>query len=204
MKYELFGEPNAQGLRRIRALRDIPKWGVKNGDLGGWVETERNLSQDGDAWVCSDAWVCDNARVYNNAQVFGNSRVYGYAEVYGNAFVYGNAQVYDSARVSGDAWVCGDAWVYGDARVSGYARVYGSAQIAGTRDWLVIGPIGRDSGTLTAFRCKDGIVRVTRGCFLGTLDDLDSASAVDHVGEHVHHRAVYVAAIALIKAKFGA
>ena len=156
MKYELFGEPNAQGLRRIRALRDIPTQGVKVGDLGGWLQSEHNLSQDGSAWVSA------NARVY------------------GNALVYGSAQV------------------------SGSARVYGSAQVTSASDWLIIGPIGRDSGTLTAFLCKDGIIRVTRGCFYGTLDELDSASAVDHVGEHAHHRAVYVAAITLIRAHFGA
>ena len=68
MKYELFGEPNAQGLRRIRALRDIPQWDVKAGDFGGWVEAERNLSQDCDAWVYRDARVSDNAQVSGSAQ----------------------------------------------------------------------------------------------------------------------------------------
>ena len=36
---------------RIRALRDIPRHNVKAGDVGGWIESEYNLSQDGDAWV---------------------------------------------------------------------------------------------------------------------------------------------------------
>lgn len=44
LKYELTGEVNDQGLRRIRALRDIPRYGVKAGDLGGWVKNEDNLN----------------------------------------------------------------------------------------------------------------------------------------------------------------
>ena len=85
MKYEFTGETKKVGLfgniivRRIRAT--IAFGVVKAGDLGGWIEKEENLSQEGDAWVCGDA------------------------RVYGNAWVYGNARVYGDARVCGDAWV---------------------------------------------------------------------------------------------------
>ena len=84
-KYELTEETKtlADGtvLHRIRALRDIPKHGVKAGDLGGWVEKESNLSQHGDAFVFDnaevygEAWVCDNARVCDKADymTFKNS-----------------------------------------------------------------------------------------------------------------------------------
>lgn len=65
--------PNGTELRRIRALRDFAD--VKAGDLGGFVEHEDNLSQEGDAWV------------YGNARVWGNAQVYGDAEVYGNAMI---------------------------------------------------------------------------------------------------------------------
>ena len=47
-------------LHRIKALRQIPLTGgpvVKKGDIGGWVESESNLSQDGEAWVGGDALV---------------------------------------------------------------------------------------------------------------------------------------------------
>ena len=66
---------------------------VAAGELGGWIESENNLDQSGNAWVS------------------GNARVYGNARVSGNARVYGNARVSDDARVSGDAQVYGDAWV---------------------------------------------------------------------------------------------
>lgn len=53
MKYELTDEthPYRSTLHRIRALRDIPEALVKSGDLGGWVESESNLDQYGNAWV---------------------------------------------------------------------------------------------------------------------------------------------------------
>ncbi len=60
-------------LYRIRALKDFGCF--KAGELGGYIEKEDNLSQDGDAWVFGNAWV------YGNAQVFGNARVYGNVKV---------------------------------------------------------------------------------------------------------------------------
>ena len=40
---------------------------VSAGDLGGWVESEKNLSQDGDARVSGDAWVYGDALVEKTA-----------------------------------------------------------------------------------------------------------------------------------------
>jgi len=57
-------------LHRIRALVAIASMGVAAGDLGGYIESERNLSQ-----VSGNAWVSGNARVYGDAQVSGNAWV---------------------------------------------------------------------------------------------------------------------------------
>ena len=46
---------------------------AKEGELGGYIEKEENLSQEGDAWVDGNAWVYGDARVYGNAQVYGNA-----------------------------------------------------------------------------------------------------------------------------------
>ena len=91
MKYELTDETSGSGLRRIRALRDIPRCGVKEGDLGGWVESEGNLTQEGDCWVSDDAQVFGIAMVFDNAQVCGDARVFGIAMVGGNARVFNAA-----------------------------------------------------------------------------------------------------------------
>ena len=108
-KYELTGEAKScEGriLRRIRALIDIPKHGVKAGDLGGWIETENNLSEAGNAWVYGDAWVFDNAKVCGNAQVFGNAWVCGAARVFCDAQVCGNAWVTSPLQIQGTRWFC--------------------------------------------------------------------------------------------------
>ena len=163
MKYEFVpGDEIVIGpgrtLKRIRALVAIAALGVVHGDTGGYVESEKNLSQ-----VYGDAWVSGDAKVYGNAQVSGDAWVSGDAKVYGNAQVYGDAQVSGNAQVYGDARVSGDAQVYGDARVSGNARVYG------VTDWLLIGP-AKSSGRFTTAHKDEKIgVRVSCGCFTGSV-----------------------------------
>lgn len=134
-------------LHRIKALKNFSN--VKAGDIGGWVEKEENLSQEGNCWVYDEAKVhngakvFDNARVYGNATVsdwaricdgavvYGNACVYGGSMVYGDARVYGEAMIYGEARVSGCTRICGEAKIYDDARVSGNAEVYGDARVCG-------------------------------------------------------------------------
>ena len=79
-KYEFTSETkNYDGhiLHRIRRLSDD--------QLGGWIESEDNLSQD------DNCWVNDNAKVYGNAEVCDNAPVFGHADITGN--VTGNQQV---------------------------------------------------------------------------------------------------------------
>ena len=105
-------------LHRIQALRDFGD--IKAGDLGGFIEKESNLSQDGNCWVYDTAKVYGDAKIFGNALVDDNAKVFGYAEVhgcakvsnnaevYGNTDVYGNAKIYGNAEVSGSSKVCGD------------------------------------------------------------------------------------------------
>ena len=104
MKYKLTKNKKTIGdvtLYQIEALKDFSD--IKKGDLGGWIEKESNLSQQGDCWVSCRARVSGNARVFGNAWVFGNAQVSGCAWVSGNARVFGNARVSDNAWVSGSA-----------------------------------------------------------------------------------------------------
>lgn len=66
---------------------------------------------------------------------------------------------------SGDAWVSGDARVYGNAWVSGNAEVYGNA------DYTTIHGFGTQFRTTTFFQCEDKQIRVSCGCFLGTIPE---------------------------------
>ena len=112
-KYEITNEthPRNPKLKRIRALKDFSN--IKEGDLGGYIQFEKNLSQKGDCWVSEDAQVSENAKVSEDAKVSGNAEVNGKAwvngsaKVYGNAWVSGNAEVSENAKVSGCAVVSG-------------------------------------------------------------------------------------------------
>ena len=86
-----------------------------------------------------------------------------------NAWVYGNAKVY------GNAWVCGNAKVCGDA------EVYGNAKVCGNADLVWFSNIGSEYGTLTVFKSKnEGEILVTRGCFLGTVEQFLEKSKKVH------------------------
>ena len=124
-KYEITNKvhPLHSHLRRIRALRDISRYGVRAGALGGYIQSEKNLAHEGDAWVGDVACVYSNASVSGDALVHGNASVSGDASVSGNAVVAGNASVSGNAIVSGDALVSGTAFVSGHALVSGHTVV---------------------------------------------------------------------------------
>ena len=110
-KYEFTGETKifaGTTLKRIKRAED--------GLLGGWLESENNLSHVGACFV------------YGNARVFGNARVSG------------NAQVYDNARVFGNAWVSGNAQVYGNTKTLNCIHIQQAKHsITVTHDYIFIG-----------------------------------------------------------------
>ena len=183
-------------LFRIKAL--ISFGSVEEGELGGYIEKEDNLSFYGNAWVSGNAEVYGNARVYGNAMVSGDARVYGNARVYGDAMVYGNAEVYSNAMVSGDAMVSGNAEVYGNAMVSGNARVYGNAEVYGdamvSGDARVYGNADYivfknhwSSGRYFTYTKSNKMWRV--GCFYGTGQELIKKAYQDSEVSGKHYEA---------------
>ena len=107
VKYEIVKdmviEYNGKTLYRIRALKNFDD--IKTGDLGGYVESYNNLSQEGNCWIFNNAKVYDDARVYDDAKIYEYAEVYENAEVYGSAKVYEYAEVYDYAKVFENAEV---------------------------------------------------------------------------------------------------
>lgn len=132
---------NGVTLYRIKALKDIKPFVAKKGELGGWVESEKNILGDfawvGDeAKVYGDAVVTENAEVLNYAEVFDNAVIQGKAVVKNNARVYGNAVIdssiiKDNAKVNAEARVEGLSEVTDDALVSGFSVISGTAKIMG-------------------------------------------------------------------------
>ena len=67
-------------LHRIQAVKDFGI--VSAGTLGGFIESEKNLSHNCDAWVSGNARVFGDAWVSGNASVFGDARVSGEAKIH--------------------------------------------------------------------------------------------------------------------------
>lgn len=112
MKYKLTDETMeyyGRTLHRIQALKDFSD--VKAGDLGGWIESERNLSHDGNCWIDHQAKVFGNAKVSHNALVSDN------AQIFDEAKIFDEAEVFGEAKVSGNAEVYYDALVYGNTEI---------------------------------------------------------------------------------------
>ena len=167
-KYKLTEESisyNGKTLYRIESVRDFSNnfSEVKKGQKGGFIESEYNLSHEGDAWV------------YYNAKVFGNARVFGNANIHDNACIFGNARVYDYALVSGNSCVCDNAWVFGNANVSGKALVSGNAKVSGDahvcadEDYIVFKNWWSSLRYFTWTR-SNNMWKV--GCFYGTGEEL--------------------------------
>lgn len=199
-KYELTAETIEHAgctLHRIKALRDFGP--VKAGELGGWIEKEENLSQDGTAWVFNDAkvygsakvyeyaevhdtaWIYDNAKIYGNAvvcegaRVFDNADIYGCATIYRNASVHGNATVCGEANIGGHINVYGSTIVHGSAKICGNINIYGSANICGDAkvsnraDYIVFKNFW-SSGRYFTWTKSNNMWKV--GCFYGTGEEL--------------------------------
>lgn len=133
---------------RIKALVDVLSYGIRKGDLGGWVNGEHNLSHEGDCWVADEALVTDSACVKDNAFICNKVEVMDNAVVSGNAYVshdvviadnafvsdhtyvFGHVYVLDDAKIIDHAQVSEEAVISGDSIIQDYARVYGSARIS--------------------------------------------------------------------------
>lgn len=121
-KYELTNETvfvNGKKLHRIRALKPFKM--VQKGQPGGFIESEENLSQQGDCWIRGMSYVFDNARITDDAQIIDslvcdNASISGSAEVLDMCQIGGNLKVTDSAEIS---WSDLD----GDGTISGTTRL---------------------------------------------------------------------------------
>lgn len=199
-KYELI-KSDIKGLYRIRALKSFSD--VQEGEVGGYVENESNLSQEGDCWIY------ENARVYGKAEICGTAKVYGNVEVYGNAEVYGYARVYGKARVYENATVYGKAEIYENAEVYGDTEIYREALVkdAEISKGKHVGDVSEDFDKILYIQCdfrlitiykKNGVQYCNIGCQQGmTLERLKERIKED--GGMTPHRQQYVDLMEQIK-----
>lgn len=114
---------------QIRALKDFGD--IKTGDLGGWIESEENLSQSGNCWVADNAMVYDHAKVRDNAILCGNASACDHALITENAKLFDKTWIAGNARVSGQAELHDFAYAKDDAIINDFALVSGLASVSG-------------------------------------------------------------------------
>lgn len=130
-KYELSEEAamiNGVLHHRIRAVRafSLPNgMSVASGQLGGWVENENNLAQEGKCWVTENAILSGNCRVEDDVLVRDN----GY--VCGDALLKDRVIVKDKGVVGHYAKLRGNIIVKETSQVLGYATLNGDFTIGG-------------------------------------------------------------------------
>ncbi len=115
---------NGKPLYKIKALKDFKTVNgilVRAGDFGGYVMSEKNLSQYGNSWI--DGY----SLAYGNAQILDNAVLCGLSKASGNSMIYDNAVV-DSSEIDSNTKIYGNSNVYAST-VLGYARIYGNSKV---------------------------------------------------------------------------
>ena len=128
-KYELIKESKDYFLGRekfrIRALKDFGN--VKAGDIGGWVCSYNNLSQEGNCWIYDNAECLDNARIFDNAMMFDNAIMFGNSVMYDNAVMLNNSIMYDNSKMFNKAKMFDNSIMCNNAEMCGNATMYDSS-----------------------------------------------------------------------------
>lgn len=195
MKYKLTDisiKHNEKILYRIEALKDFGD--VKSGDLGGFIENEKNLFQGGNCWlyndakafdnafVCGNAKICDEVEIYNDAKAFGNAFVCGNVKISENAFVCGNAVIDNCAIIRGACIIGGNAEVRGDSIIEGNAKIYGGVEIY---DESIIGGCSTICGNVRVYRNANISGNIILSCGeIGNDADIKSSSDILHISLH--------------------
>lgn len=171
-------------LYRIKAVRDIPKYSVKAGDLGGLVQTPLNLSQDGDCWVGYDAKIIGNARVSGDAQIITGSRIKDNAIIDGKVCI-SESVINDRVTISGNVKIINsviyndviiknakkikDCHIYEKVSISGKvtinnSRCYANANLSGNVSI-------DDSGIFGGIISKNAVIKKSRIFDCATISD---------------------------------
>ncbi len=232
-KYKLLADDTklvfGRTLYRIQALQNVSN-DVAKGDLGGYIEKEANLSQEGKCWVydeavvygdavvtgdacvCDRAKVCEHAVIAGTANVFGSCRVCSNAVVDGKAFldgeviVGGNTKITDNATVEGRIEFEGlDNVVERDALVTADCCFSGKAHLTKEADCMTIKGVSLTAESVTFYRTETGAAASYKGRVYTTLDEfndmLDACEVPQGSTEVMHSMFIQEMQVALILAR---
>lgn len=133
-----------QTLIQIQATKDFTRadgFKVKKGDLGGFIQSEQNLSQDGLCWLDETSCALHSARILDDALALNgsilrdssvlcekttlkDSTICGKASISGESQIK-SSSIADEAIIQDRCLIC-DSFVGDNAIISGEAKIYHS------------------------------------------------------------------------------
>ena len=156
---------NGKKLYRIQAIDNFSD--IRKGDIGGYVESTRNLARFGNCWiyddsiVCGNAHVCDNAEIHNNSVVMDDVFIGGYA-LGSNSDIFENALLFECATFTNLDGNRERNKIHGNVKINaGWPIFGGGADIASNKDFLHIENMGisQDKSVLY-YKSNKGNIRV--------------------------------------------
>ncbi len=116
-KYEItdIAHPRYPWLHRIRAICQVNEQ-VSPGMLGGYVQTEDNLSQEGTCWIYDQAAACEGALVSKDGRMYDGTMAKD------SALVSGNIRMFECSRAEGHSCLLSGE-LKGNARTAGEAVI---------------------------------------------------------------------------------
>ena len=177
-KYELIKESKTifegREVYRIRALKDFRN--VRAGDVGGWVCSYNNLSQEGNCWIYGNAKCLDHARIFDNAMIIDNSKMFDKSKMYDNSMMCDNSMMYnnsmmcnraimrnssmmldnskmfDTSIMYDEAVMCNSSMMVENARMYYKAKMYNDAILDGNK--LLYGSINKGYKNIFQHYCE--------------------------------------------------
>lgn len=134
MKYALTKNTKTYSTKKLHQIVALESFGkVNKGDLGGWIESEANLSQDGLCWIEQNVLVFGDGRVLDNAYISGDVIVNGIVKNYVsiesiNTHIRSGAIIEDDVMLrNSSGFISGK--VSGAVLVEGYCNIDSWAEI---------------------------------------------------------------------------
>lgn len=119
---------------------------TNTGEVGGYIESFDNLSQEGECWVDFNSIVMDSALVADDSEVSSNSYITDNAIIGGSAkivdsMICGRAIISDNAQITG-SYISGESQIFGSAqihlaKIRGATMVGSNAQIKGSSEYPI-------------------------------------------------------------------
>lgn len=133
----------------------------KKGDLGGFVESERNLSQLGNCWIYDNAKCMDNAKIYMNAKMYDNTEMCDSSHMYNDAALYHSAKMFDNAVMWGNARILDNSSMYDNSTMLDSSVMYGNGLLEGNQE---LHSFSNGDHTCNFYKTKEGNIYLRAGC----------------------------------------